>query len=230
MARLVGFFLCTFVALQLLRLVPFVGGLFRVPLVGFFLASIVVSLIVSRYASAALDSKQLRRRMRDLGNVDTPHNQGKLGSLTLVAGNAKGAIGPLEKAVAGEPESLEWRWRLGLALLATGRAAEAATTLAVAYQTDEDYAYGELAERYAEAQLASRDAKSALATLEHVERHRGGSPRSAYLLGRTCRALGEKQRARQSFALVGERVSKLGRLKPKGSDWLALQAFIQRWV
>ena len=230
MARLVAFFLCTFVALQLLRLVPFIGGLFRMPLVGFFLASIVVSLIVSRYGSAALSRKQLRRRMRDLGNVDTPHNQGKLGSLTLTAGNAKGAIAPLERALAGEPESLEWRWRLGLAQMESGRASDAAATLAVAYARDEDYAYGELAERYAEAQLASGDAQAALVTLERTERHRGGSPRSAYLLGRTQRALGDRPAARKYFALVGERVSKLGRLKPKGSDWLALQAFAQRWL
>ena len=230
MARLIGFFLVTFLVLQVLRLVPFIGGLFRMPLLGFFLASIVVSLAVSSYGSAALSRRQLRRRKRDLGNVDTPHNQGKLGSLTLAAGDARGAVGPLEKALAGEPQSLEWRWRLGLALLATARAAEAVTTLAPAYARDEDYAYGELAERYAEAQLRSGEASAALATLERIERHNGGSPRSAYLLGRTLRAQGEKQRARATFALVGERVSKLGRLKPKGSEWLALKAFAQRWM
>lgn len=49
---------------------------------------------------------------------------------------------PLERAVAGEPDSIEWRYRLGLARLEAGDAAGAADALAAVSARDEEYAYG----------------------------------------------------------------------------------------
>ena len=115
MLRLVGFFLLVLVALQLLRHLPIVGPIFEIPLLGFWGAAILISLVASRWASFAIDRRRLSRRIRDLGHVETPHNQGKLGSLYVGQRQFRAAVAPLERAVAGEPDVAEWRYRLGCA-------------------------------------------------------------------------------------------------------------------
>ena len=109
------------VALEVLRHLPFVGGLFRIPLLGFYLAAVVVAVLASRYAAYALDRRKQRDLVRKLGAVDTPHNQGKLGQLLESQGHHRKAIPLLERAAAGEPEVADWHFRLGRCLIAGDR-------------------------------------------------------------------------------------------------------------
>jgi hypothetical protein len=118
--RLLGYFVVVLLALHLLRLLPFVGAIFDVPILGFWGAAILVSLVASKATATAMDTRKLSRRIRDLGHVDTPHNQGKLGSLLAGERRFRRALPHLERAVAGEPDVAEWRYRLGCALLGSG--------------------------------------------------------------------------------------------------------------
>jgi hypothetical protein len=85
---LVGFFLLTFAVLWILRQIPGLGAIFGIPFLGFFLAAILVSALLARFGSQAVDKRRFRRAAVQFGTVETPHNQGKLGSLMLAAGRA----------------------------------------------------------------------------------------------------------------------------------------------
>ena len=84
MLRLAGFFVATLVVLHFLRQVPVIGQVFDIPILGFWGAAILVSAAASKLADAALRRRRLSHRLRDLGHVETPHNQGKLGTLLAV--------------------------------------------------------------------------------------------------------------------------------------------------
>jgi tetratricopeptide (TPR) repeat protein len=219
----VGFFLVVFLALQILRVLPVVGPIFQIPFLGFWGAAILISLAASRWATLALDRRGLSRRIRDLGFVDTPHNQGKLGSL-LVGGRRYGAaIPPLEKAVEGEPDVAEWRYRLGLAHLGCRRPREAAEALAAAAALDEEHAYGAVLMRLAEARLKVGDIQGAIEALDRRDRNHGPDPESAYRRGRALKALGRPDEARASFAEVSKLARRAaGFQRAEARKWAAL--------
>lgn len=199
MLRLVGFFVLVLVALQLLRQVPIVGPFFDIPILGFWGAAILISLVASRWATFALTRRRVSRRVQDLGHVETPHNQGKLGSLFLGERRFKDAVAPLERAVAGEPDVAQWRYRLGCAQLGCGRTREAAEALQAAAAIDEEHAYGAVLMRLAQARLAIGDAQGALEALERRDRNHGPAPESAYRRGQALKALGRRDEARVSY-------------------------------
>lgn len=230
MLRLAVYFVVTLVVLSLLQHVPFVGAIFRVPLLGFWGAAILVALGASKLAAWGIDSARLRRQRRDLGHVDTPRNQGKLGALLLAAGRARAAIAPLERAVQGEPETLEWRYRLGLARLAVGAAAAAALELEQVAERAEEYAYGGVQLALADAHSRSGAPAEALAAVQIFERNHGPSPESAYRRGRALRALGRRDESRAAFAEVGALASRASGLQKDGARRWALKAFGARWL
>ena len=228
MLRLVGFFVLVLLALQVLRLLPFVGGFFRSSFLGFWLAAILVSFVLSRFATRALDRGRLQRQKRALGAVETPHNQGKLGALLLSSGDARRAIEPLRRAVAGEPRSVEWRYRLGSALLATGRADEALVELEQAAALNEEHAYGAVLLRQTAAlERLGRD-EEALAVLARFERNHGPSPESAYRRGRLLRALGRREEARESFRKVGKLAAQAAGFQRGEARGWAARAWVAR--
>jgi tetratricopeptide (TPR) repeat protein len=200
MLRLAGFFVATLVVLHVLRLVPVIGHVFDIPILGFWGAAILVSAAASKLADSAWKRRRMQHRLRDLGHVETPHNQGKLGSLLAGEGRHKEAIAHLERAVAGEPNVAEWRYRLGCALLRTRRPAEAAAALERAAAIDEEHAYGAVLARLAEARLAAGDAEGALEAIRRRERNHGADAESAYRRGLAEKAIGRKVEARASFA------------------------------
>lgn len=199
MLRLVGFFLLVLVALHILRLVPIIGPIFDIPILGFWGAAILISFVASRWATTALDRRKLSRRVRELGHVETPHNQGKLGSLYVGMKRYRAAVEPLERAVAGEPDVAEWRYRLGCALLGCRRPREAAAALEAAAAIDEEHAYGAVLMRLAQARLAIGDARGAVEALERRDRNHGPDAESAYRRGRALKALGRPDEARASL-------------------------------
>jgi len=203
MLRLIGFFLIVFVALGVLRTLPVVGGIFAIPLFGFYLAAILVSVVGARLAKAAADRMKQKQLERELGGVDTPYNRGKLGLLMLQQGRAKLAVPHLEAALEADPSSDEFTYRLGLALLATGDLPGSIEMLERLTGRNEEHAYGGALLALARAQGAYGDGQGSLGTLDRHDRAFGPVPESAYWRGRVLRALGDRAAAAASFAAVG---------------------------
>ncbi|MBK7645500.1 MAG: tetratricopeptide repeat protein [Planctomycetes bacterium] len=223
MLQLVGFFFLTFAVLSVLRMIPGLGAIFQIPLLGFFLAAILVSTLFARLGSAAVDRRRFRRMSTQLGAVETPHNQGKLGSLLLAQGRAKAALECLARAVAGESESLEWRYRYGLALLESGKPKEAAAEFAQVAARDEEYAYGDLLLRLSQARLATGDAVGALDALERHLRAQGDTPESLYRRALALRALRRGDEARAALARVGKVAEKRASFQKRSdAKWVML--------
>ncbi len=228
MLRLIGFFVVVLVVVQLLRHVPIVGAIFQIPILGFWGAAILVSAVLSKLTVVAIDRSRFARRRRELGHVETPHNQGKLGALLLSSGRPKAAIAPLEHAVKGEPDSVEWRYRLGSALLASGRAADAALELERAAAIDREHAYGALALRLAEAYARSGRHEEVLRVLDHFDHDHGANAESAYRRGRALRALGRREEANSSFRHAGELARGVARYQRTHARAWAWRAFLAR--
>jgi hypothetical protein len=225
--RLIGFFALVMIVLQALRFVPFLAPLFQIPFVGFWLAAILCSAVISKLASDAVDRRRLRSRERALSAVDTPHNQGKLGLLLLTSGRARAAIEPLRRASSGDPSSVEWAYRLGCALLEARRPAEALPELERAAHADEEHAYGAVQLRLAEALHANDRPADALAALARFERNHGDSPECAYRRGLVFKSMGRKSEAAASLARVGELVrssAHFQRSNVRGWAWRAIWA------
>jgi len=226
--QLVGFFLLTFAVLSVLRLIPGLGALFQIPLLGFFLAAILVSALFARLGSAAVDRRRFRRMETQLGAVETPHNQGKLGSLLLAQGRARAAAACLARAVAGEPESLEWHYRYGLALLRSGKPAEAARELGIVAARNEEYAYGEMLLRLAEAQQSAGEPARALETLERHARSQGETPEALYRRGLLLRAQRRGAEGRAALARVGEVAQKRAHYQKRADAKWVLLSWLRR--
>lgn len=230
MLRLAGFFVATLVVLHLLRMVPFLGRLFDVPLLGFWGAAILVAIVASKLGSVAVDRASVRKRLRAIGHVDTPHNHGKLGSLLLASGRARAAVEPLRKAAEGEPESLEWSYRLGLARLASGDRAGAVEALERVSARDEEYAYGGVQLALASALAGAGRPGDALDAIDRFEKNHAPSPESTYRRGALLKALGRRDEARAAFARVGEIARRAGGHQRRGASGWAFRAFFARWT
>ena len=229
--RFLGYFLLVFVVLVLLRAVPFVGELFRVPLIGFFLAAALVSAALARVGTGLTSRRRYAAEARQLATVDTPHNLGKLGRLHELSGKPRQALEPLERAIEGEPEVPEWRFRLGRAHLALGDMTEAVRHLEAARELDEEHAYGAVLLTLAEAQRRSDDPANALATLERYEVLQGPTPESAFRRGQVHAARRDKERARAAYAEVGQLASQAARYqRAEARGWAAKATFARLFV
>jgi hypothetical protein len=226
--QLLGFFLLTFAVLWVLRQIPFLGAIFGTPFVGFFLAAILVSSFFAWVGSRAVDRRRFRRAATQFGAVETPHNQGKLGSLMLAAGRAQLAAEHLAHAVAGEPDSLEWRYRYGLALLRSGKPAEAAREFDLVAARDEEYAYGEMLLRLAEAREKSGDPARALEALERHQRSQGDTPESLYRRALALRSLRRGDEARAALAKIGEVAGKRASFQRRADTKWVMLAWLRR--
>ncbi len=212
MGRLLGFFLLVLLSVSLLRTLPVVGSWFQ-GFFGFWLAAIGLSLGLTRLSVLLTRRRRSAGELRQLSEVDSPHNRGKLGSLLLASSRPRAALPHLEAAVAGEPDLAEWRYRLGAALLAAGRAARARTVLEAAAAIDEEHAYGAVQLALADARQRSDDAAAALEALDRFDRNHGESPESCYRRGQALRRLGRREEARASFRRVTRLASRAARFQ-----------------
>jgi tetratricopeptide (TPR) repeat protein len=228
MLPLVGFFLITFAVLWVLRQIPGLGWIFGSPLLGFFLTAILVSSLFAWLGSRAVDRRRFRRAASQLGAVETPHNQGKLGSLLLAARRPRAAAECLARAVAGEPDSLEWRYRYGVALLRSGRPAEAARELDLVVARNEEYAYGDMLLRLAEAEQAAGRPARALEALERHARSQGDTPESLYRRALALRALRRGDEARAALARIGAVASKRATYQKRADARWVLLSWLRR--
>jgi tetratricopeptide (TPR) repeat protein len=233
MFRLVGFFILVFVVLNVLREVlapvPILGAVLGVPLLGFWIVALGLSWVLSRFASNAVDRSRQRSLVRTLGAVETPHNQGKLGSLLIQQGRYKRALKPLQDAVRGEPSVAEWHYRLGQAKLKSKDLNGASQALLSALAIDEEYAYGAALMQLAEAELLAGREESSLQRLEQFERNHGPSPESAYRRGKAHRKAGRKDAAQSAFDEVAELARTQAKYQKKqGGAWV-FRAQLARW-
>ncbi|MCB9915343.1 MAG: tetratricopeptide repeat protein [Planctomycetes bacterium] len=226
--RFLGYFLLVFAALALLRAVPVVGELFRVPLFGFFLAAALVSALVARVGDELTRGRKLTNELTRLGAVDTPHNQGKLGRLLELSGKPARAVAPLEAACDGEPEVAEWPYRLGRAQLALGRLEPALAALERARELDEEHAYGDVLLSLAEARRRHGDARRALDVLGRFEVLHGPSPESAFRRGQAHAALRDAQAAKAAFAEVSTLAANAAKYQRADARRWAAKAFFAR--
>jgi tetratricopeptide (TPR) repeat protein len=228
--RLVMYFVGTLVLLSVLRQLPWIGGIFQVPLLGFFIAATVLSALIAWWTRTTVDRGRQKRLERSLGAVDTPHNQGKLGSLILAQGRAVRAIPYLERASAGEPDSAQWHYRLGSARLAAKRYQPAAEALARAAAIDEELAYGAVLLRLAEACVRNGDPAAGLEALARFERNHGPSPESAYWRGRALRAQGQHAAGRAAFAEVHALAARAAQFQKRHARVWTFRAFVARFL
>lgn len=200
MARLLIFFASVFVLTGFLAQLPFIGALFRIPFLGFWFTAVLVSAVAAKLGTEAVDAGARRRLERSLGAVDTPHHKGKLGALLLSQGKARRAVPLLEEASAGDPSSLELRYRLGEARLgAGGDPLSSLEALDSVLRVDEEYAYGGVMLRSVEAARSAGQHESALERVARFERNHGPTPESAMLRARTLRAMGNAPAAGRAF-------------------------------
>jgi len=186
--------------------------------------------LAERLGTAAGHRRRFQRMRRDLGQVDTPHNRGKLGALLLSQRRCAQAVPHLEAAVAGEPQSAEWRYRLGCAYLGARRREEAVEALTAAAELDEEHAYGAVLLRLVEALHGSGRHEEALAQVERFERGHGPTPESAYRRGLAHKALGRKDEAAASFDEVSRLAGGAARYQRAEARRFALRAFLARVV
>ncbi len=227
MLRVLGFFIGTLIALRLLQAVPLIGRVFH-GLLGFWLAAIVVSLAVSWLAEWLLRRRRLSDAVRALGYVDSPHNQGKLGTLLAAHGNHARATASLEKACAGEPEVASWHYQLGLSQLALDRPKQALPALERAAALDAEHAYGGLQLALARAYASSGQGERALEVLERFDHSHGPTPESCYRRARVQTLLGRTVEARASLVQVGALAAQAASFQRKGNRAWVMRAWLAR--
>ena len=230
MLRLIGYFLLVFVALAVLRQLPFVGAVFDIPFVGFYLAAIVVSLVSARMGSKLVDKRRLRRSISALGEVDTPHNAGKLGALLAGQGKHREALPHLEKAWAYDGEVAEWAYRVGRSRLSLGDIEGASEALAKAVLVDEEHGYGEALRRLSEALTLGGSPDEALTRLDRHDVIYGETPESAYLRGRAHQGRGDREAAKAAFARAPGLVEDVVKYQRAGARAWALRARLAGWL
>lgn len=229
--RLVAFFFACMVMLSVLRAVlgsvPVIGWILRMPLIGFWVVAIGLSLALSKLGSEALDRRKRASLLRQLGAVETPHNMGKLGSLFVAQGRNRRALEYLDIAVEGEPDVAEWRYRRGCALLALGRLEPALQDLSRCLEIDDEHAYGAARMVQASCLVKLGEHEAALLSLETLERYHGASPESSYRRGLALKALDRREEAQAALQEVGKLVSSSARYqKRSGAVW----AWRARWA
>ena len=231
MWRVLGFFVLAVLLASVLGHVPIVGGLFRnTGILGILVASALISAALTRLGDYLMQGRKLRSELRSLEAVGNAHNHGKIGTLYLTRGRARGALGHLEQAARGESEVPEWHYRLGLARLATRDVAGALGAFERCVALEEEHAYGSAMMRRAESlhRLGRHD--EALAVLALQERNHGPSPEVAFRRGLALRALRRRAEARAAFDEVGALARRATHYQRRSAALWALRASFVRFV
>lgn len=226
--RFLLFFVAVFLLTGVLAQVPGVGVLFRIPFLGFWFTAILLSALLARAGTVAVDAGRRRALERTLGAVETAHHKGKLAALHLAQGHRRRALPLFAEAMAMAPESLEWRY--GFARAAEGGGAEERArgleVLEAVLAEDEEHAFGDAMLLAARMHRAAGDGEQALDRVHRFERNHGPSPESALLRGRLLKGLGDGDAAGRAFdeALALARSHRGAR-----APWLGLRARWARW-
>ena len=225
MLRLAGYFALAIALTWALSFVPFVGPFFaHSGIFGVLVSAFLLSAVIGRLGERAYQRARSASQVRSLAAVDSPRNHGKLGALYAAQGRTKKAVAHLRLAVCGEPESAEWCYRLGSALLAAGDPAAALAELERCVGLDEEYAYGAAQMRRAEALARLKRPRESLEVLATLEKNHGPSPESAYRRGLAYRAIGDRERARAALHEVSGLARAALRYQRRSAGWWSLRA------
>jgi len=229
MFRLVGFFFLVLVLHGVLLHVPVIGPLLaRLGFFGYWAVAIFVSIFASRAANKLVERSRFRRRVRELGAVDTPRNLGKLGALQLAVGRYREAEKNLQVAFDAQPEVLDWALALGRVKATLGDYQAAGSFFSRVVFDDAQFGYGEAFLGLAEAARMLGRPDDALRAIEDHDKRHGPNPRSAYERGLCLRALGRKDEARVAFGEVLSLRSELPAFRRKGYGALLWKALVAR--
>lgn len=229
--RLLGFFVLVLVLVRVLGFLPWVGPLIRGSgIFGMWAIAIGLSWFLAKWSERAWRIRRDSSKIRMLSAVASPHNQGKLGALLLAQGRAKKALEPLREAARGEPETAEWHYRLGLALLALRRYEDACASLSRCVALEEEHAYGAALLRLAEAETLCGRAAEALEILGRFERNHGPRPESAFRRAQALKKLGRNAEARAAFAEVENLAASAARYQRREAAMWSLRAKLARIV
>mgnify|MGYP001609328133 CR=1 FL=1 len=229
MLRIIGFFIGVVLLLRVLQAVPFIGALFH-GMLGFWLGAIVLALLASAVTEWFVQRRKLEHSTRALGHVESPHNQGKLGSLLAAHGKYARALPCLEFASAGEPEVAEWHYRRGTTLSALRRNDDALVALERAATIDEEHAYGGVQLALAEVYARRGNSERVLSALERFDRNHGPNPESCYRRAVELKRLGRRDQARACLRQVGELAAHAARFQRKANRAWVLKALLARVV
>ncbi|MDE0896458.1 MAG: tetratricopeptide repeat protein [Planctomycetota bacterium] len=232
MLRLIGFFVLVIFTRSVLGMIPVIREILgALGIFGFWAVAIFVGWYLNALTLKLVSKRRFDREVRDLDNVDTPRNQGKLGNLFYDAGKFRAACKHLQVAHEGQPESLEWRFGLAKALLALGENDEAAEHFQAVATVDASYGYGRVLLGLAEARQESSTSRGADIALQALERHdtdRGATPESALLRGLVFKSIGRKDAARAAFASVGGLARNLPASRRREAFPFQVRAFFAR--
>lgn len=224
--RFIGFFVAVLLATSVLAQVPYIGAVFQIPFLGFWFTAILLSVVFAKLGSHALDAGRRRALERSLGSIDTPHHKGKLGVLLLNQGRVRKAVPLLEAASAGDPESLEWRYRLAQGQARQrGQEEHALGSLEHVLAADEEHGFGDSMLLSAELHARAGRDEEALSRVERFERNHGPSPQSSLMRGRILKAVGRSEEAGAAFT----EVTRLARSMPRYSGSTSLSWTLRAW-
>ena len=159
-----------------------------------------------RWGSAAgrkVTADEVRRAQADAKRLDTAATWSHLASLLRVRKEFAKAAEAAGKALERDPKGRDSRYELGLALLGTGRPADAVPHLREVVATDRFFDTGDALFALAEAEKASGDLPSARADFEELS-GRSGRPEILYALAEVQARLGDRESAAQSLRRIVE--------------------------
>ncbi|MEZ5979378.1 MAG: tetratricopeptide repeat protein [Planctomycetota bacterium] len=225
--ELAAIFGAAFLLYLVLAAIPGLDLVARVPVLGLLGCVLFVSGVWQFLLRRLTLERRDRALARQIGAVDTPHMSGKLGALLQDKGRARSAIPNLEAARSGEPDSIEWAWRLARAYADTGRDADALREVRAVLDVDELHAYG--AALLLEARLLARTGRhaEAIEACERFERNHGEEPEGLYELGRVHAARGDRPSAKHAFARAADAASRSAAFKRRRSPWIGLAARVR---
>ena len=214
---------------KVLRVIPVIGDLIGgLGIFGFWVVAIFVGWYLEALGARLLAKRRFDAQVRSLGDVETAHNQGKLGALLLARGKFKAALGPLLRAKEGQPDSLEWDYGLARTYLGLGQYIQAAEHFQAVAAVDAAYGYGRVLLGLAEARLECDETDIALQALDRHDQDRGATPESALLRGLVFKKLGLKDQARAAFESVSGLAKSLPASYRKSAFPFQVRAFFAR--
>ena len=154
-------------------------------------------------AGRKVTADEVRRAQADAKRLDTAATWGHLASLLRVRKEFPRAAEAAGRALQHDPKSRDARYELGLALLGTGRPAEAVPHLREVVATDRFFDTGDALFALAEAEKASGDFPGARADFEELS-GRSGRPEILYSLAEVQARLGDREGAAQSLRRIVE--------------------------